>query len=146
MKDKNYMKAFRFLSRKLREITGHRSATLGVINTETDCNNLYLAFRVLPSNSSYFYFADERGIAKYMHFKPKHLKTRLSKRFHFYSVGSSRKIQPEVFMKEWIEHAVGHDIYVSYYNPSTNDIGLVKLLSSIDTVETLAISYDMSNV
>lgn len=135
----NYFKAFKLLTKRLREITGYSRSEL-VISFD---------FYLRP----YILYCDHKGYKKWFSGNSnttnyeygnllKDSRVSSSSYGQYYTVGSRMKnFGRESFMKLWLDNAIGKQLNV--FKIKT---GYISFLSPSETVETLAISYDMSNV
>lgn len=133
MKTREYTKAFKLLTQRLRDFTNDPKARLAI----TFVQNLRPHI-VYSCNGTHYYFTDN-----YCNISPGNLIVDSHVTYEsvakFYSIGHLMKgFTKEDFLKMWLDNAIGTDLYI--YNITS------KLLDKNDTVESLCVQYDMAQV
>lgn len=146
MANREYAKAFKLLTQRLRDSTNDQKARLGI--TFTYKLRPHILYRC---NSQFRYFLNSYGDVICGN---KIIDSRItdSSYAHFYSVGNLMKgFTKEDFMKMWIDNAIGNDLCIyyedAYFKPAkmmSSNLANRKLLDSNDTVESLCVQYDMT--
>ena len=140
MTTREYAKAFKFLTKRLRESTNDRKARLGI----TFMHKLHPHI-IYFCNGNFRYFLNSYGDVICGN---ETIDSRItnSSYAHFYSVGHAMKdFTKEDFMKIWINNAIGNELCI-YYEDAYFKTAKRKLLDSNDTVESLCVQYDMAQV
>ena len=147
MTDKEYIKAFKCLTSKLKQALNDKTAALCLTianNNETFALSYRTIYRTDDLNviKEHFYFFDESSKYSHVHricddsilanarFKGKTL-----------SLNSSKSFNGIDFMKTWLDAACGKDVSLV-----TRTGHVVKLLGKNDTVESICIEYDLTRV
>ena len=148
MKYKEYVKAFKFLSKRLRDLTQDSKAHLSIT-----FNMNLLPTIVHISNPSalgyntfrkYRYFVDSSNRYYIRGNQIKDLRIMRSSYAQYYSVGHRMNdFKKEDFMKMWLDNAIKNTLYISYHYDSS---AVFKFLDANDTVESLCVQYDMTHI
>lgn len=135
MKVREYAKAFKLLTQRLRDSTNDRKARLGITFMYDLCPHI-----VYLCNGNYHrFFADVYSNEIF------DSRIKNSSCAHYYSVGHLMNgFSKKDFIKMWIDNAIGTDLYINsnvdaYCKTS-------KFLDKNDTVESLCVQYDMIQV
>lgn len=138
MKDKEYVKAFKLLTQRLRDSTNDPKARL-VITFVYDLRPQVIYF----CNGNFLYFLNSYGDVVCGN-ETIDSRIKSSSYAHFYSVGHLMKgFLKTDFIKMWIDNAIGADLYV---NDEDVYCETSKFLDKNDTVESLCVQYDMTHI
>ena len=148
MKYKEYVKAYKFLTKRLKEITHDNKAYLGIrFNENLQPVPIYV-FSSISSESKlikrHYHFVDSHNLYYIRGNQIKDARiTRISYPQYYSTAHRMNGFTKEDFMKMWLDNVIKNTLYVTYdYGPD----GIVKFLDKNDTVESLCVQYDMMRI
>lgn len=138
MKYKEYVKAFKLLTQRLKDSTDDRRARLSITFAYDLCPHI-----LYVCNGHFRNFLNSYGdVICGNEIIDSRIKS--SSYGHFYSIGHLMKsFAKEDFIKMWIDNAINNTLYVERDSSIDN---AVKLIDGNDTVESLCVQYDMTHV
>lgn len=148
MKYKEYVKAYKFLTKRLKEIMHDDKAHLGITfninlqpiivyitNSKLSGYNLIRKYRYFVNCTSWYYISGNKIIDSRI--------TRSLYAQYYSTAHRMNGFTKEDFMKMWLDNAIKNTLYVTYdYGPDC----IVKFLDKNDTVESLCVQNDMMHI
>lgn len=139
MKDKEYVKAFKVLTDRLRNITKDKKARLSIKFDNALRPVILYITRTYDNGSHYCHFSNGNGCFQYGNKKSLNSLDITYDMSEYYSIGHMMKgCKKNVFAKLWLSNAIGNALHIL--------ISERKLLDANDTVESLCVQYDMTHI
>ena len=139
MKDKEYVKAFKVLTDRLRNITKDKKACL-IVKFDNALGPIILYItKTYDNGRHYCLFSDGNGYFQYGNKKSLNSLNITYDMSEYYSIGYMMKgCKKNVFAKLWLSNAIGNALHIL--------ISERKLLDANETVESLCVQYDMTHI
>lgn len=139
MKYKEYVKAFKVLTDRLRNITKDKKARL-IIKFDIALRPVILYITKTYDDGLYYcHFSDGNGYFQYGNGKNLNSLDITYDMSEYYSIGHTMKgCKKNVFAKLWLSNAIGNELHVL--------VSERKFLDANETIESLCVQYDMAHV